>query len=68
MGEKVGNEELEAPLDLENPPFPLTAIDRGILATKDEDYHQITWEDLQTIVGMPNNQPFIAYKLTSYPS
>jgi hypothetical protein len=39
-------------LDLNDPPFPLTAIDREILATKDEDYHRITWEDLKKIIGM----------------
>lgn len=39
-------------LDLNDPPFPLTAIDREILATKDEDYHLTTWEDLERIIGM----------------
>jgi hypothetical protein len=39
-------------LDLNDPPFPLTAIDREILATKDEDYHRTTWEDLKRIIGM----------------
>lgn len=48
---KSEGEELEAPLDLDNPPFPLTAIDREVLATKDEDYHKITWDDLQEIIG-----------------
>ena len=45
-------EAAEEDLDLENPPFPLTAIDREILATKDEDYHRITWDDLQQIIGI----------------
>jgi hypothetical protein len=39
-------------LDLNNPPFPLTAIDREILATRDEDYHRITWSDLKQIIGV----------------
>ena len=39
-------------LDLNDPPFPLTAIDREILATRDEDYHRVTWEDLKLIIGM----------------
>lgn len=39
-------------LDLNNPPFPLTAIDREILATKDEDYHRTTWDDLKHIIGI----------------
>jgi hypothetical protein len=47
MGD-VGDEE---ELDLNNPPFPLTAIDREILATRDEDYHRTTWGDLKQIIG-----------------
>lgn len=39
-------------LDLNTPPFPLTAIDREILATRDEDYHRTTWSDLKHIIGM----------------
>jgi len=38
-------------IDYDNPPFPLTAIDREVLATKDEDYHRTTWEDLKRIIG-----------------
>jgi hypothetical protein len=38
-------------IDYDNPPFNLTSIDREILATKDEDYHRITWEDLKRIIG-----------------
>jgi len=41
--------------DYEQTPFPLTAIDREILATKDEDYHRITWEDLRRIIGKRRN-------------
>jgi len=52
MGDQTDHAEDEAPLDLNNPPFPLTAIDREILATQDEDYHKTTWEDLENIVGM----------------
>jgi hypothetical protein len=38
-------------IDHDNPPFPLTAIDRGLLAMKDEDFHMITWDDLRHIIG-----------------
>ncbi|KAF2213978.1 hypothetical protein CERZMDRAFT_38242 [Cercospora zeae-maydis SCOH1-5] len=38
-------------IDLNDPPFPLTTIDREILATKDEDYHRTTWEDLKNIIA-----------------
>lgn len=38
-------------LDLENPPFPLSSIDRAILATKDEDFPRITWPQLQDIIN-----------------
>jgi len=53
MGD-VGEEE---ELDLNNPPFPLTAIDREILATKDEDYHRTTWGDLKRIIGIATSEP-----------
>ncbi len=39
-------------IDYDNPPFPLTAIDRALLAMRDEDFHKLTWDDLQHIVGM----------------
>ncbi|EMC93879.1 hypothetical protein BAUCODRAFT_36337 [Baudoinia panamericana UAMH 10762] len=38
-------------IDYDNPPFPLTAIDREILATKDEDYHRVTWDELRQITA-----------------
>jgi hypothetical protein len=66
MGD-VGDEEL----DLNNPPFPLTAIDREILATRDEDYHRTTWSDLKQIIGIAESdyakqrKPFV---LTCTPS
>ena len=31
--------------------FPLTAIDREILAMKDEDFALVTWEELKDIIG-----------------
>jgi hypothetical protein len=31
--------------------FPLTAIDREILAMKDEDFDLVTWEQLKEIIG-----------------
>lgn len=49
MGGVTGDE-----LDLNNPPFPLTAIDRQLLVTKDEDFHRITWADLKQIIGIAN--------------
>lgn len=42
----------EDDIDLDNPPFPLTSIDRHLLAMKDEDFHEITWEDLRCLVGI----------------
>jgi hypothetical protein len=48
MGDVGDDDEL----DLNNPPFPLTAIDREILATRDEDYHRTTWGDLKQIIGI----------------
>lgn len=42
----------EDQLDLNNPPFPLTAIDRELLVTKDEDFHRITWADLKAFIGI----------------
>ncbi|KAK3048404.1 hypothetical protein LTR09_010235 [Extremus antarcticus] len=38
-------------IDYSNPPFPLTSIDRGLLAMKDEDFHRITWDDLKQIIA-----------------
>lgn len=38
-------------LDLKNPPFPLTAIDRALLATPDDQFHLTTWSDLQHIIS-----------------
>ncbi|KAK6440635.1 hypothetical protein LTR95_003142 [Oleoguttula sp. CCFEE 5521] len=37
--------------DLNNPPFPLTAIDRKVLATPDDEFHRYTWDDLRQIVA-----------------
>lgn len=37
-------------IDLSNPPFPLTAIDRALLATPDDQFHRITWSDLSSII------------------
>lgn len=38
-------------IDYDNPPFPLTAIDRELLSMRDEDFHTITWSDLRIIIG-----------------
>ena len=35
----------------ESPPFNLTAVDREILASTDEEFHLQTWEDLKLIIG-----------------
>jgi len=37
----------------EPPPFNLTAIDRAVLASTDEEFHLQTWEDLKIIIGTP---------------
>lgn len=42
-----------SPASLENPPFPLSATDRRILATKDEAFQRITWDQLKDIIGSP---------------
>lgn len=47
----------EDKLDLNNPPFPLTAIDRQLLVTKDEDFHRITWADLKQFIGIADLEP-----------
>ena len=36
---------------INNHAFPLTAIDREILAMKDEDFSLVTWEELKEIIG-----------------
>lgn len=54
MAEQLNTDDLIVKpdeIDYNDPPFPLTDIDREILATKDEDYHRITWEDLKIIIG-----------------
>lgn len=55
MGEKFDTDDLivkSDEIDYNDPPFPLTDIDREILATRDEDYHRITWDDLKVIIGV----------------
>jgi hypothetical protein len=61
MGD-VGDDQL----DLNNPPFPLTAIDRQLLITKDEDFHRITWADLKQIIGIAMSSPRIGHSETCY--
>jgi hypothetical protein len=39
-------------MSMNNHAFPLTAIDREILAMKDEDFALVTWEQLKEIIGM----------------
>ncbi len=51
--DKMGDPAIQQDeIDYSNPPFPLTSIDRGLLAMKDEDFHRITWDDLKQIIGM----------------
>ena len=38
-------------IDCNDPPFPLTAIDRDLLAMRDEDFHRITWADLKGFIA-----------------
>ncbi|CAK4032384.1 Hypothetical predicted protein [Lecanosticta acicola] len=51
MGNNSPSEVSPEDIDYNNPPFPLTKIDREILATRDEDYHRITWSDLKSIIA-----------------
>ncbi|KAK3715136.1 hypothetical protein LTR37_007346 [Vermiconidia calcicola] len=41
----------DAGIDYDNPPFPLTAIDRELLSMRDEDFHEITWDELKKIIA-----------------
>lgn len=54
MGSPAEPEVEVVEIDYTNPPFPLTAIDRELLAMKDEDFHRITWSDLRSIIA--NNE------------
>ncbi|KXT15406.1 hypothetical protein AC579_2189 [Pseudocercospora musae] len=52
MREAAGPPKVTADdIDYNDPPFPLTAIDREVLTTRDEDYRRITWEDLRRIIA-----------------
>ena len=42
-------------IDFDNPPFPLTDVDRELLSMKDDDFRYITWEDLKDIIGEYSN-------------
>ncbi|EME45764.1 hypothetical protein DOTSEDRAFT_171351 [Dothistroma septosporum NZE10] len=53
-------------IDYNDPPFPLTAIDREILATKDDDYHRITWDNLKEIIGILENLKRLPSDLRRY--
>lgn len=45
--------------------FPLTAIDREILAMKDEDFALVTWEELKEIIG---DFPISLYHVSAVPA
>lgn len=34
------------------PPFPLTDVDRAVLAMTDDEFHPQTWEELGEIIGV----------------
>ena len=38
-------------IDLTKPPFPLTAIDRALLATPDHEFHRLNWPDLRRVIA-----------------
>ena len=38
-------------------PFPLTAVDRSVLAMTDEEFHPHTWEELKQIIGVCSWRP-----------
>jgi hypothetical protein len=35
----------------EEPPFPLTEVDKWVLSQTDEEFHCHDWEDLRKIIG-----------------
>lgn len=35
----------------EDPPFPLTDVDKWVLSQTDEGYHLHTWDELREIIG-----------------
>lgn len=36
----------------EEPPFPLTEVDKWVLSLTDEEFNYHDWEDLKKIIGM----------------
>lgn len=36
----------------EDPPFPLTDVDKWVLSLTDEEFHYHDWNDMRKIVGM----------------
>ncbi len=42
------------PQDSDNDPspFPLTTVDRAVLAMTDEEFHPHTWDELKQIIGL----------------
>ena len=45
-------------------PFPLTPLDRQVLAQKDEEYHAHTWEELKDIIGESSDFTKVATKIS----
>jgi hypothetical protein len=43
---------------IENPPFPLTAVDEDILRLTDEQYTYHTWADVRTRIGKERKKNF----------
>ncbi|GAP89662.1 hypothetical protein SAMD00023353_3500740 [Rosellinia necatrix] len=46
--------DLSLKASLEEPPFPLTEVDKWVLSLTDEEFHYHDWEDLKKIIGENN--------------
>lgn len=51
--------------NIEEPPFPLTDVDKWILSLTDEQYKYHDWEDLRNIVSKYRLIYFISFDLFS---
>lgn len=47
MGDLAGSVSLE-----DEPPFPLTEVDKWVLSLTDKEFTYHDWEDLKKIIGM----------------
>lgn len=48
---KMGDDPTKKDASTEESPFPLTELDKWILAQKDEEFKSHDWEDLKRVVG-----------------